>query len=97
MSFTCPRCERTSHNPNDEREGYCGSCHDWTGTRTPPRFCCYVASGQQCRAIGRVVLRVTPPGHRQVPLVAMCRTHAVLATRLFEDQGFDVERMERPL
>lgn len=31
MSFTCPRCRRTSRNPNDEREGYCGACHDWTG------------------------------------------------------------------
>jgi len=31
MAFTCPRCGRTSHNPNDEREGYCGACHDWTG------------------------------------------------------------------
>jgi len=30
-SFTCPRCGRTSHNPNDAREGYCGHCHDWTG------------------------------------------------------------------
>lgn len=27
MSFTCPRCGRTSHNPNDERERYCGFCH----------------------------------------------------------------------
>lgn len=29
-SITCPRCGRTSHNPNDVREGYCGYCHDWT-------------------------------------------------------------------
>ena len=29
-SFTCPRCGRTSHNPDDKREGYCGACHDWT-------------------------------------------------------------------
>jgi hypothetical protein len=36
MAFTCPRCGRTSHNPNDEREGYCGACHDWTGTSSPP-------------------------------------------------------------
>jgi hypothetical protein len=28
--FTCPRCQRTSYNPNDAREGYCGACHDWT-------------------------------------------------------------------
>lgn len=32
MPFTCPRCGMTSHNPNDEREGYCGNCHAWTGT-----------------------------------------------------------------
>jgi hypothetical protein len=30
-SFTCPVCGRTSWNQNDVREGYCGSCHDWTG------------------------------------------------------------------
>lgn len=30
-SFTCPRCNRTSHNPNDAAEGYCAWCHDWTG------------------------------------------------------------------
>jgi len=27
MSITCPRCGMTSHNPNDERERYCGNCH----------------------------------------------------------------------
>lgn len=26
----------TSYNPNDIREGYCGSCHDWTGVVTSP-------------------------------------------------------------
>jgi hypothetical protein len=31
--FTCPRCGRTSHHPDDIREGYCGACHDWTGRR----------------------------------------------------------------
>lgn len=30
--FTCPRCQRTSYNPNDLAEGYCGACHDWTRT-----------------------------------------------------------------
>lgn len=30
-SITCPRCKRTSYNPNDIREGYCGACHAWTG------------------------------------------------------------------
>ena len=30
MSFTCPRCNMTSHNPHDEEEGYCGNCKTWT-------------------------------------------------------------------
>jgi len=32
-SITCPKCGRTSWNPNDIREGYCGNCHDWTTPR----------------------------------------------------------------
>lgn len=31
MSFECPRCNRVSHHPEDERHGYCGNCHDFTG------------------------------------------------------------------
>jgi hypothetical protein len=31
MSFTCPKCGRVSHNPNDEREQYCGHCHEFVG------------------------------------------------------------------
>lgn len=27
MSYTCPHCGRTSHNPNDELNRYCGACH----------------------------------------------------------------------
>jgi hypothetical protein len=34
MAFTCPKCGKTSHHPEDERHGYCGNCHDFTGT--PP-------------------------------------------------------------
>lgn len=26
-TFTCPDCQRTSYNPNDVRERYCGACH----------------------------------------------------------------------
>ncbi len=33
LSYTCPRCGRTSHHPDDVREGYCGACHDWTRDR----------------------------------------------------------------
>lgn len=30
-SFTCPHCGRTSYNPRDREERYCGACHWWTG------------------------------------------------------------------
>lgn len=43
-SFTCPKCGRTSHNPNDVREGYCGACHDWTG-KVHPADCAVCAIG----------------------------------------------------
>lgn len=26
-SITCPVCHRTSYNPHDIRERYCGACH----------------------------------------------------------------------
>ena len=29
MSFTCPRCGAVSHNPNDEKHGYCVRCHQF--------------------------------------------------------------------
>lgn len=29
-SITCPVCLKTSWNPNDVWEGYCGACHDYT-------------------------------------------------------------------
>lgn len=28
---TCPRCGRSSPHPIDAQQGYCASCHDWTG------------------------------------------------------------------
>lgn len=28
-SFTCPRCQAVSYNPNDIRERYCGRCHQF--------------------------------------------------------------------
>lgn len=31
MSFTCPKCWRTSYSAEDEQWGYCGNCHDFTG------------------------------------------------------------------
>lgn len=34
MSFTCPKCQKTSHHPEDARHGYCANCHDFTAS--PP-------------------------------------------------------------
>lgn len=31
-SITCPQCRRTSHNPNDVRERYCGACRQYHDT-----------------------------------------------------------------
>jgi hypothetical protein len=33
MSFLCPRCGRISFHPEDERQGYCGHCHDYTALK----------------------------------------------------------------
>lgn len=34
-SFTCPRCGAVSRLPEDLAQGYCGRCHDWTGSAAP--------------------------------------------------------------
>lgn len=31
-SIICPRCQATSYHPEDVRHGYCGRCHEFTGT-----------------------------------------------------------------
>lgn len=31
-SITCPKCGRTSHNPNDVEQRYCGACHEYHDT-----------------------------------------------------------------
>jgi hypothetical protein len=30
-SITCPQCGRTSYNPNDVEQRYCGACHQYIG------------------------------------------------------------------
>ena len=37
QAFTCPRCARTSHHPEDVAKGYCGSCHAFTGADADDR------------------------------------------------------------
>jgi hypothetical protein len=36
-SITCPKCHRTSYNPNDIREEYCGNCTEWHRHMRKPR------------------------------------------------------------
>ena len=33
MSFLCPRCSRISYHPEDEKNGWCGFCHDYTALK----------------------------------------------------------------
>ncbi len=35
-SITCLRCKRTSHNPNDVENHYCGYCHAFHDDIWPP-------------------------------------------------------------
>jgi hypothetical protein len=63
LPFVCPVCRRTSHNPNDEREGYCGACHDWTVFRPGERVSATV-NGQTFEA----VLRIASPNGRSLML-----------------------------
>jgi hypothetical protein len=44
-TFTCARCGRTSANPTDADEGYCGNCKAFTGP-----FC--VGCGRRPHEIG---------------------------------------------
>lgn len=37
-SFTCPKCERTSHHPMDVHEQYCGACHEWFNEYGPMHY-----------------------------------------------------------
>lgn len=36
-SITCTKCRRTSCNPNDVEQRYCGSCHVFHPTSADPR------------------------------------------------------------
>jgi hypothetical protein len=31
-SITCPVCKMTSYHPKDIEHGFCGNCHEYTGT-----------------------------------------------------------------
>jgi hypothetical protein len=40
-TYTCPKCGKTSHNPHDAVNRYCGNCHQYedeqcSGPKQPP-------------------------------------------------------------
>lgn len=62
-SITCHRCGRTSHNPNDVEQRYCGACHVfhdklltvWVIYKQPKDFpTSWVLRGQDARADGSI-------------------------------------------
>jgi hypothetical protein len=63
--FTCPRCRRTSHHPDDVREGYCGACHDWTR-----QLVVYLTPG--CPLCGHAPVIVLPGGEQAFCGTANC-------------------------
>lgn len=64
MAFRCPVCGMVSHNPNDEREGYCGKCHDWTGHAVVQ---------------GEVIMADEPMTKATAALNKLCKWRSVLA------------------
>lgn len=74
---TCPRCGRTSYNPNDVREGYCGACHDWTGrvdAQAVQMFTIYDRPSDHPRHVVLRVWRVLPGGRTVSVGEALCDT-----------------------
>lgn len=60
--YTCPNCGRTSHNPNDLRERYCGWCHLFEGEDADDdvtRFRC-TDCGEHVLALGLSVCALPP-------------------------------------
>lgn len=80
--FTCPVCGRTSHNPNDVREGYCGNCHDWTGTpaRAKPDY--FAEHGEDMMQVKLIDLACVAARLRQVR-DGGAEEHPVVYDRLF--------------
>jgi len=70
--FTCPRCSRTSHNPFDIEEGYCGHCHAWTAEPAS-------STRAAVRRLGGPVPAPAPGGGRDLRCLdlfaASCRAH----------------------
>ena len=71
-NFTCPRCHRTTYNPTDVEQGYCGGCHDWTRPKPgtlPVRFLVYVDAELREEAVASKSTRAA----RTTPLGSSCR------------------------
>lgn len=48
MAYTCPVCQKVSHNPHDEAERYCGRCHRYEDDRKNARLLAELVAEASC-------------------------------------------------
>jgi hypothetical protein len=92
-SFTCPACGRTSHHPEDIRNGYCGACHAFTGTQAQAKRDYFAEHGEDMVPVKLIDLVCAVARMKQV------RDHGIDAEPIVLDRIFtcDLPRLERYL
>jgi RNase P subunit RPR2 len=60
-AITCKRCGRTSHNPTDVRNVYCGNCHRFLLDPPPAEVATPAAGGDETRLAGATGESSRPP------------------------------------
>ena len=77
MSFTCPLCGRTSHNPTDEAERYCASCHAFTDVEPAAAYALLTGESPSAIAVGARVRKAREdPGGDITPIGTLGRVMA---------------------
>lgn len=64
MSYTCPACARTSHNPNDVKAKYCGFCHTFEADHATLFEEMLMATGVSKRQAAALLLLAEDEGER---------------------------------
>lgn len=59
-TYTCPRCMKTSHNPNDARHRWCGACNRFESEVGPPPVFLSSAIGEIMRRTRRFLESGSP-------------------------------------
>lgn len=70
LTFTCPKCHRTSHNPNDAKHRYCGACNKFfepADLRPEPRRLEEGGIGVVCHSCGWVNIGCLNVGEHMKP------------------------------